>query len=366
MLPYRFCSSPAEVGPEPVVYVDGSPIGGGDRPGDLHLSHWPGNRTPEALRRDLSTEVAFAFLDLPEGERERLVEGRSAFVLNHLDTDGAAALFTLVRPGSAARHRALLHEVAAAGDFFHAPSERAVAIDAALRNLTVPERSDLARELTAAGLADDERRARLLDAMLDLLGAMLEDESAAEDLWRADLERFRSDREALARAAFDDLVYMDFGVWLARADDADGFDPGRHALLAEGRLDRVLALAEAPGGTIARLVIGTRSFFDLASGPGSPRPDLAAAARELNRREGTDPDGDAPAWRHQRQDGASPELWFGRPGLPLFTEHAAPFLALSRLDAMDVKAVLIDAIRDSWALPDDDDEAEEGEDIFAV
>lgn len=366
MLPYRFCSSPADVGPEPVVYVDGSPVGCDDRPGDLHLSHWPGNRTPDALRRDLSTEVAFAFLDLPEPERERLVSGKGAFVLNHLDTDGAAALFTLVRPDAARRHRALLHEVAAAGDFFQAPSERAVAIDAALTNLTDARRSAVARELKAAGLSDDERRARMLDAMLDLLGALLEDEAAAPELWRDALERFRADREALARAAFDDLVYMDFGVWLARTGDAAGFDPGRHALFADGRLDRVLALAETDAGTTARFILGTRSFFDLATGSGSPRPDLAGVARDLNAREGTTPDGDGPAWRHQRQDGASPELWFGRPGLPLFAEHAAPLLAPSRLEAVAIKAVVLDAIRDSWALPDDDDEAEDGEDIFAV
>ena len=202
--------------------------------------------------------------------------------------------------------------------------------------------------------------------MLDLLGTLLEDEAAAEDLWRPDLERFRADRGALARATFDDLVYMDFGVWLARTPDAEGFDPGRHALLADGRLDRVLALAEGERGTRARFIVGTRSFFDLASGTGSPRPDLAGVARDLNAREGTSPDGDGPAWRHQRQEGASPELWFGRAGLPLFAEHAGDHLAPSRLDAVTVKAVVLDAIRDSWELPDDDDEAEEGEDIFAV
>ena len=47
MLPLRFVGAAERLGPAPVVFVDGSPLGGPLRPdGDLHLSHWPGNRTP--------------------------------------------------------------------------------------------------------------------------------------------------------------------------------------------------------------------------------------------------------------------------------------------------------------------------------
>ena len=45
----------------PHVVVDGSA-----QPGTvLVLSHWPGMPTPEPLRRDLSAEIAFAYLEHP-------------------------------------------------------------------------------------------------------------------------------------------------------------------------------------------------------------------------------------------------------------------------------------------------------------
>lgn len=351
MLPLRYESSAAALGPGPVVFVDGSPppaaLAG--RSGDLHLSHWPGNRTPDPLRRDLSTEIAFAFLDLPEEERRRLVGRAQALVLNHFDTDGVCAAFVLTRPERAARHRALLHEVAATGDFFEAPSERAVAIDLAIRAL----------EALGTGLPRLERA-------LDVLGDLLEDEAAHGELWRSDLARHRAGARELAAAAFDDLVYMDFGVWTARpAVDADAppFDPGRHAFFGDGRLDRALLLGPRPGGTTARLVLGTRSFFDVVTRSGSPRPDLEALRAELAALE---PGRDGLAWRCHDPAGGSPELWFGREDLPLYADFAGRALATSRLDPLEVKRRVLDAIRATWPLPHDDDEAEEGEDIFAV
>ena len=43
----------------------------------LHLSHWPGNRTPSGLKRDLSTSIALEFARLPADERARLTAGSS-------------------------------------------------------------------------------------------------------------------------------------------------------------------------------------------------------------------------------------------------------------------------------------------------
>ena len=63
---------------------------------------------------------------------------------------------------------------------------------------------------------------------------------------------------------------------------------------------------------------------------------------------------------------SEPRARFGREGLPLYAEHAADHLAPSRIDTLEIKRHVLDAIRDAWVLPDDDDEAEGGEDIFDV
>ncbi|MEL6716476.1 MAG: DUF6687 family protein, partial [Planctomycetota bacterium] len=338
-----------------------------DRSGDLHLSHWPGNRTPAALKRDLSTDIAFALLELDAGERDALLADKRALVLNHLDTDGVCALFVLLRPEVAREARELLGQVAAAGDFFAAPSERAVAIDAALRNLTDPARSPFAAELEREGLEGDARRGRLALRSLDLLAELLADDAAHAELWRGDLQQHRADVRALEAAALDDLVYLDFGVWTARPDSGALFDPGRHAFLGDGRLDRALLVGPTSEGTTARLVLGTRSFFDVVSRPASPRPDLDALTRALNAaEEAAGEPSPGCAWRAHGQHTPSPELWFGTAGMPLFPERAGEHLAPSRLDPIEIKAHVLDAVRATWTLPDDDDEAEDGEDIFAV
>lgn len=349
MLPIRFVAGPSKVGDRPVVMVDGS--FGAAPNGGLHLAHWPGNRTPHDLRRDLSTEIAFAFLDLDEARRDELTKGCEALVLNHYDTDGICALLVLSRPELARPHRDQLHAIAAAGDFFEVRSDHAFAVDMALQ--------DLGRRWTGS-------RDELVEAALDMLGAMLSDPEAEPHRWRSSLERLHRDRSALDAALHDDLVYMDLGVWSATLNGAEAppFDPGRHAFLGSGRHDRALLMGAGPDGTSARLVLGTRSFFDIVSRLGSGRPDLAALAAGLNEREGRREDD--MCWRHQPQAGATPELWFGGEHLPLYAEHAGKALGWSSLDPLEIKRHVLDAVREAWVLPDDDDEADDGEDIFAV
>lgn len=342
MLPIRYASSLSEAGEGPFVIVDGAPVAPSEiRDVDLHLAHWPGNTTPAALKRDLSTEIAFAFIDLPEVERVEMLRDKRAYVLNHFDTDGICALFVLTRPDSARVHRGLLDQVAASGDFFRVDSDHAFAIDAAIEGLE------------GAGV-------RRVECALDLLGELLEDEARAIARSEKEVERLARDREALERASFDDLVYLDFGVWTG----AEGFDPGRHAFFGDGRRDRALLLGEGPAGTTARFVIGTRSFFDMVSKRPSARPDLAELATALQRLEPRAA-GEA-RWHHHAQKTATPELWFGTEGLPLYAEHAGSVLRPSGIPTLEIKRVVLEAIRTSWELPDDDDEAESGEDIFAV
>ncbi|MEM8711800.1 MAG: DUF6687 family protein [Planctomycetota bacterium] len=354
MLPIRYAARPSEAYPAPggapALVLDGAFPQDRDPALGLHLAHWPGNRTPAALRRDLSTMTVLAFLELPEEEQRTLLNGAEVIEINHVDTDGLCALFALRHPDEAMTHRERLVEVAAAGDFHEVRSEHALAVDAALR-----------------ALSGDDKLA-VIEEGLRLIGELLPSEEKARQRASADLDRYAADRAALESALFDDLIYLDLAVWtspLAGGDDAAAFDPGRHAFFADGRADRALLLGRRPDGTTARFVLGTYSFFDVVSRRPSPRPDFAALAARLNGLEGTS-DADEVGWRHQPMQTASPELWFGREGLPLYDEHASPFLEPSQLSAEAIKAACIDAVRDTWPLPDDDDEADDDEDIFDV
>jgi len=315
--------------PEPVVSVDGA----WDAPG-LNLSHWPGQKTPPELRHDLSTGIALNFSRLPEARQQELARGCTALANNHYDTDGVLALFALARPEAALPQASFLLEAAAAGDLFRVPSERAFALDALITSLGKGRGGAAAHQAVVLDLV--ERLPEILAGGLEGL----------REHWQPELERLRADLEALRGAAKDEIVHLELAVWTSERPIA----PGRHALFGTSECDRALVLARGPGGTEARLVVNTTSWFELVSRPGLPRPDLDALAVRLNALEGTAP-GSALAWRTQSSESPAPELWFGRAELEFFAEHNDA-LAPSRLDPIAIKRAVLESLRAAWVFPD--------------
>ncbi len=125
-----------ELAGRPHVVVDGA-----SRPGTvLALSHWPASPGPAELRRDLSAEMAFAYLAAPT-HWSRAAE---AVTNDHLDVDGLVSLYALTDPAGATARREQLVEVARVGDFDVARRVDAARVAFALRTLADPARSPLA------------------------------------------------------------------------------------------------------------------------------------------------------------------------------------------------------------------------------
>jgi len=338
---------------EPVISVDGA----FDAPG-LNLSHWPGNQTPAALKHDLSTGIALAFAALPSSEREQLTQGCTALVNNHYDTDGILSMFAILHPEQALANGRRLLEAAEAGDMFHCPSEEAFVLDSIMTAFGDPERSPCADQLR--GLDDQQRRQLATEHALDALpGILAGDLAPYESLVQGPLDALHADQLDLQQAGLDDLVHLDYvvraapiGLQSSRDGAAGNFDPGRHALWGAHLADRQLVLGPGEQGTTCRFLIGTRSFFDLVTATSQPRPDLERLTQQLNAEEGTDASCEQ-AWRCQPIEGASPELWFGREGLPDYVEHAGAFLAPSSVAVTKIKALVVDALRATWQWPDE-------------
>ncbi|MCP3914879.1 MAG: hypothetical protein GY711_04870 [bacterium] len=331
----------------------------------LNLSHWPGNTTPADLAHDLSTGIALNFARLDAEERDRRAAGCTALVNNHYDTDGLCAMLAVLQPELALAHADALLDAAWAGDFFRRPSAAAFAIDCIVTAAADVERSPFATDLR--GLEDSARHEVATRAMLERLPALLDGElEPYSELWKPALEDVLADASDLAACTFDDLVHLDFASWTAPggqissrpSGSVESFDPGRHAFFEATRADRVLVAGPGASGTSFRFVIGTASFFDLASRTPQARPELAALAERLNGLEGTEP-GSQTCWRHQSQTSASPELWFGTDGLPLYAEHAATHLAPSALDVQVVKREVVDALRATWIFPTEEEDEDE-------
>ncbi|HED64501.1 MAG TPA: hypothetical protein ENJ09_02990 [Planctomycetes bacterium] len=332
-LPVRILAAPLR---EPVVFVDGLA-----EPGEaavLELSHWPGNHTPVQFRHDLSSGAALRFAQLDEARRAELTRGASAVANDHFDTDGCLALFVLSQPELALARRGAILDAAAAGDFFQWPTDRALAIDAIVSGLSHAPGSPLGAG--PEGEDDLARWNRALSFLLEHFPTLLDgDLTGFEPIFEPVLERAREDRSCLADARREEVASADLTLWhFAKGAVTRPGLPGRHALFGTTSSDRSLLLAETGDGTLARLVVSTRSWFDLESPAPLPRPDLEAMARTLNELEGTEQQEEL-AWRAQSSDGASPELWFGTAELDAFAEHNDA-LAPSRLSPDQVRAVL--------------------------
>jgi hypothetical protein len=339
-LPVRILGTRPE---QQVISVDGA----WDAPG-LNLSHWPGNRTPPELAHELSTGVALNFARLPQARREELARGCVAIANNHFDTDGVCALFAVRYPQLALQHERALLDAAAAGDFFEFPSEAALALDLFVAASCDAQRSPIAAELV--GLDSHARYQRATEHLLANLPELLNGGLAAQRaLWSAEVEATKAERRELERCTRDDVAHLDWTTWVAPRS-AQTFSPGRHALLGSSRSDRVLIAAPAPGGMHYRLVVSTRSWFELPGRERAPRPDLRELAARLNALEGCAAS-DALAWRAQAADTPSPEVWFGGLDHDLFAERCAA-LAPSSLDVATVRKCVAQVLRESLALPE--------------
>jgi len=318
-LPVRILSEPPS---EPVISVDGA----FQAPG-LNLSHWPGNSTPADLAHELSTGSALLYAGLAQDERARRAGDARAIVNNHYDTDGVLAIFAVRNPRAALEHAPALLAAAAAGDFYRWPDDRALALDLLVTHLGRPGDSPLGAEIEP--LSGRDLHERLTHFLLEQLPSVLcARELPWPELWRAPLEDLRADRVDLADAHRAELPELDLTLWTAaprarcsRAHlPAAGLDPGRHALFGESEADRVLVMTPSEQGVRCRLVISTRSWFDLPIPARLPRPDLTVLAARLNELGGTAPEQEL-AWRAQAPTNASPELWFGTRELQSFAEH---------------------------------------------
>ncbi|HLI16304.1 MAG TPA: DUF6687 family protein [Acidimicrobiales bacterium] len=160
------------------VVVDGAP-----RPGSvLVLSHWPSTPAPAGLRRDLSAEMAFAWL----ARHPRWPASAAAVTTDHLDEDGLAALLALVDPPVALARRRALVALARAGDF-------GVVADAAAARLVFAVRAVMGRDAPsgAPGWRGEEVGARY-EELLGRLPELIDHPERFARLGAAEEARYRA------------------------------------------------------------------------------------------------------------------------------------------------------------------------------
>ncbi|MBK6941883.1 MAG: hypothetical protein IPH13_17025 [Planctomycetes bacterium] len=296
----------------PMISVDGlAPLG-------PNFSHWPGNRTPPALRHDLSTGIVLRWAKLSPAERARSLDGLDVVTNNHVDTDGILSVFTMLHPEHALEHAPLLLEAAGCGDFQTFTTAAGLAIELTLTALLdSPQVQDL------EGVA---KRQMQYELALELVPTLLTDPFARRDLIAAEFDRIRADVDTARSDAvrIHSIAALDLAVIDApRELDRVAFNT------AAGDHSRVLTLVPHGRGHLVRCWQRVESWFDLASRVVLPRVDLRTLATRLEALEA--PEAEA-HWHAHPADEPVPECWFGEIGDgPSFGPTVSGALSVSRL-----------------------------------
>jgi hypothetical protein len=286
--PLRFV--PYEQATTPNVVVDGSP----NDSTVLTLSHWPGSPTPDALGRDLSAEIAFAYLDDPSCWVDA-----AAVTNNHFDQDGLVSAFALVEPELATTHRDLLIDVAAAGDF------------GTYRDRRAARASMVIAAWCQTGLSYDTALARLLALVLD--------PEPYRDVWATEDAHLTASEAAIddGRIVISELDELDLAV-VTVADGPSGtahrfahqtFE-GVHPMALHNATDRFRLLVVREGRF--RYVDRYETWVRFRSRPTLPRVDMRPLAVRLNELDTTTwtaeaPGALAPSLGHDGRSGLAPE-----------------------------------------------------------
>ena len=286
-----------ELGGRPNIIVDGYPAEGTV----LALSHWRGSGCPEELADDLSTQIAFRYLDRPD-----LRVDADAVSNNHFDEDGLCGIYAVVHPEEALARRERLIQVASAGDFD-----------------TFTER-DMARVAFALGTMMDEDRSPLGDAffsrpypkvsaalyeeLLIRLPEMVDHPDRFREHWQAEDAWLAHDEERVGSGAIriEERPEIDLAIVtlpeqespLALDDEVNLLGLHVSAVHNRTRLHRILAMR----GRRYRLRYRYETWVKYVSAPTMPRVDLAALAEELTARE------DGGKWEFDGVESITPSL----------------------------------------------------------
>ncbi len=163
----------------------------------IQLSHWPGNNSPQELKADTSTEMAFKLIE--SDRKEEYLNGIEFISNNHFDSDGILACYVLLFPGYAKHHRKLFIDIATTSDFSEFTSEEALKIDRVISKIDNPDSSIFKGEFQSVGFRQVMQKLTL--KTFESIPEIIENTDKFEHLWKDDLRWHRE-----SEASFDNQV----------------------------------------------------------------------------------------------------------------------------------------------------------------
>ena len=281
----------------PNIVVDGYPAEGTI----LTLSHWRGSGSPEELADDLSTSIAFRYLDRPD-----LAVNADAVSNNHFDEDGLCGIFAVLHPDVALVRRERLIQVASAGDFDTFTDRDMARVAFALGTFADEERSPLGEAFFARPYPAVS--AGLYQELLARLPEMLDHPDRFREHWDAEDSWLTRSEELIAsgEAEIEERPEIDLAiVTLPEGTESGTLDDevsllGLHASAVHNRTGRHRILTMK--GRRYEVRYRYETWVRFVSAPTAPRIDLAPLAEDLTAGE------DEGKWAFDGIDAITPRL----------------------------------------------------------
>ena len=282
---------------QPNIIVDGYPAEGTQ----ITLSHWVGSGSPDEIADDLSTQIAFRYLDRPD-----LQVSAEAVSNNHFDEDGLCGIYAVLHPQEALALREQIIDVASAGDFGVFQARDAARIAFALMSYADEDRSPLGGSVFSQPYPSQS--AALYEECLDILPSMLaapEQYRAlweAEDAWLARDEKLADTGELRIEEHPEiDLAIVTLPENLEAPVDSEADILGCHQGAIHNRTSMFRTLVISGNDCIVRYRYET--WVRYVSRPTMPRVDLAPLAADLSARETS-----GARWTFDGNDNLTPRL----------------------------------------------------------
>jgi|ERR1051325_9459638 hypothetical protein len=282
-MPIRFEFYSDSIADLPKLSVDGTVDNA------IHFSHWNGNRTPQSVKADTSTEIALKVVAAPN--REELTCGIDLVTNNHFDTDGVLSVWSMLNNGRALAMRHELIAAAEAGDFSEFSSIDGVRASIVIQGSDSPidkAGSPLAQQLAGEDFNDESRN---YDLVLPHIERVLTHTDEFEPLWRDSWARIERALESFARGAsrvenFEEAK-LSLITLAPEIFGLSGFDPARHtapftAISHHAHGELFLIATPLSEGWAYRIDYPYYSWAETVVRPKIERRDFSALMNRLN------------------------------------------------------------------------------------
>ncbi|MBA2528148.1 MAG: hypothetical protein H0V18_20550 [Pyrinomonadaceae bacterium] len=257
----------------------------------IHFSHWEGNKTPDEVKADTSTEIALNLVAALN--KQQLTQGIDLVTNNHFDTDGVLSVWTVLTGERARDLREQLIPAAEAGDFSEFSTENGMRASIVIQGSDQASAnnetgSPLAAYLAGKEISDD---AEAYELVLPEVERVLRNTGEYESLWRSGWEAIASAMESFEKGRSTVEEYQDAHLSLItlapEVFSPSGFNPTRHvapytAISCYARGQVFLIATPYRDGWTYRIDYPYYSWAETVIRPRVKRRDFAALISQLN------------------------------------------------------------------------------------